>query len=104
MTFKRNPPLQNHWHEYATAKKNTSAATTNIPTGVDSLESLSSVMKVRPQKPDHHQELKVTSSTKKATAVKSETKKNLEVSKIALLGTYSIFKNLNVSTYLTISK
>ena len=48
------------------------------------MESLSSVMKVRPQKPDHHQELKVTtSSTKKVSEVKSETKKNSEVSKIA---------------------
>ena len=45
------------------------------------MESLSSVMKVRPQKPDHHQELKVTSSTKKVT--NNETKKNSEVSKIA---------------------
>ena len=91
LTFKRNPPLQNHWHEYATAKKNTSAATSNIPTGVDSLESLSSVMKVRPQKPDHHQELKVTSSTKKVT--NNETKKNSEVSKIS---GHCIFENLNV--------
>ena len=55
------------------------------------MESLSSVMKVRPQKPDHHQELKVTSSTKKVT--NSETKKNSEVSKMS---GHSIFKNLNV--------
>ena len=61
------------------------------------MESLSSVMKVRPQKPDHHQELKVT---KKATAVKSETKKNSEVGKIA---GHSTFKNLNVRILTTSS-